>query len=242
MSVSADGFNWELVPSPYKAGTYGVAYGNGTWVITGNGANLLIKYSTDGITWNNNTSNAASSEKVFFSNGYFFTKKYGTDNDILRSTDGITWETIVKDNSTMQPIWRFNTAAFFPDRLVWSSPLNRDLIWYTTDAGATVNAIEPGSPALDGYNSACIFEDYRTNGNFWVAGARKFIVTSSWGIINAETTNLEDVSPWSSNALKHNHGYLGMSKRSGELTQEGGFLVYGQPKKRMAFWNLRQFN
>lgn len=221
MSVSADGFTWELIPSPYKTvGTHGVAYGNGTWVITGYGPNLLIKYSTDGVTWKNNTSNAASSEKVFFSNGYFFTKKYNTDNDILRSTDGITWTTISKSDSTMGPLWRYNTGAFFPDRLVWSNPTSGDHLWYTTDGGATVGALEHGQ----GYPpSICIFEDYGSNRAFWCAATKQFTVTPSWGVANVQSTNLTAFEPWSSNSLKQNHGYLGMTKMSGNLIQQGGY-------------------
>lgn len=67
-----------------------VAYGNGTWVVTGNGQAALC--STDsGVTWNPTPMPAASNWNVLtFAGGTFYAFATGTAT-YATSTDGLTW-------------------------------------------------------------------------------------------------------------------------------------------------------
>jgi len=95
-SASANGaaLTWTLA-TPRGIGSYmsNIAYGNGKFIATGTIHYALgtgrMAYSTDGITWTEDTNSAIKGMEVSFCGGRFFA--FGWEEGVLTSTDGITW-------------------------------------------------------------------------------------------------------------------------------------------------------
>lgn len=88
---SADCETWtNVIPGSYTGISYGIAYGNGLYVVTR--ANGQVLYSSDLITWTKSAQTLTGSRQVAFLNGVF-TAHYGdsVNAKYWYSSDGETW-------------------------------------------------------------------------------------------------------------------------------------------------------
>jgi hypothetical protein len=93
IQTSTDGVLWIERDSGTKLNLNGVAYGNKTYVVTGDG---IILTASDGINWTAQTTvNNARLHGVAFGNGLFVTAGYDENNSgntsIHTSTNGVNW-------------------------------------------------------------------------------------------------------------------------------------------------------
>jgi photosystem II stability/assembly factor-like uncharacterized protein len=95
MVQSTDGQTWTaLTPGLPVSNTFGVAYGNGTWVA--GGYNGKMAYSTDGENWTEADITGFASLGVAYGNGKWVA--VGQQGKMAYSTDGgVTW-TLVTDS------------------------------------------------------------------------------------------------------------------------------------------------
>lgn len=105
ISRSVDLVTWSTPSQPFPSNRMrDITFGNGIFVIVGDGANYTstvgqVNYSSDGITWNASNSSVAPTnawQKVIFAGGVFI----ATSNNgvFMRSTDAITWSTVTVPN------------------------------------------------------------------------------------------------------------------------------------------------
>lgn len=94
IGTSPNAITWTYRTNAFPNGQYpnSVAYGNGVYVVVGNGGN--INTSSDGITWVSQTSTfgTANIGSITFGNGLFVAIST-INNRIATSPDGITWTT-----------------------------------------------------------------------------------------------------------------------------------------------------
>lgn len=93
IATSLDGNNFtQAVSVGGVTNAYGVAYGNGLWVVVGTGTRT-IAYSTDGTNWTGTTANGGMNSAgwgVKYGEGRWVAVGNGTQK-IVSSTDGINW-------------------------------------------------------------------------------------------------------------------------------------------------------
>lgn len=105
VSTSLDLAVWTTPVMPFPSTRMrDITFGNGIFVIVGDGTNYTsttgqVNYSTDGITWNSSNSSVAPTnawQKVVFGGGVFI----ATSNNgvFMRSSDAITWSTVTVPN------------------------------------------------------------------------------------------------------------------------------------------------
>jgi hypothetical protein len=85
---------------------FGVAYGNGLWVVGGTSG--ALRTSTDTVTWVTQNSNFGTTNvgDVFYENGLWFAT--GANGTLRTSTDTVTWVTQTSQFDTNQ----INSAAY----------------------------------------------------------------------------------------------------------------------------------
>ena len=97
--TSTDGINWDYSNGlPSKTTAYGMAYGNGVYVVVGTNFNTLqrvIHYSTNGLSWAQAADptgmNAGDWSAVAYGDGQFIAVQGGVDAFAYTSPDGQTW-------------------------------------------------------------------------------------------------------------------------------------------------------
>ena len=113
ISYSYDGINWAepfRISEDPKNYWYGLAYGNGVYVLAG--LQGYVSTSTDGITWTTPVvvGDGNSWYDISFGNGRFVI--VGADGYIASSTDGITWDTPLAYSSTYRYDIVFGNGIF----------------------------------------------------------------------------------------------------------------------------------
>jgi hypothetical protein len=90
IATSTDGVSWTSRTTGTASTINAIVYGNGLYVIGGNGGVILT--STDTITWTARTSNTTSTiNAIVYGNGLFVVA--GNNAFLTASTDGVTWIT-----------------------------------------------------------------------------------------------------------------------------------------------------
>src|SRR5262249_28761021 len=117
---SSDGLAWTVLDSGVTNRLDSIAYGNGTWVVCGDGGTILS--SIDGTTWTRRTSGVAVDLKVAFGNGIFLAAAGSYDglqdtyaDYTVSSPDGINW------SPHFEPAWNYaavNSLIFADNRFV----------------------------------------------------------------------------------------------------------------------------
>ncbi len=98
---SSDGSSWAQASAPFTIPSGSIAFGNGTFVIAGDGSSPYlttgtVATSTDGINWTaTDTSITPGFQGIAFGNGLFVTRTRfgGTHVTMAYSADGINWST-----------------------------------------------------------------------------------------------------------------------------------------------------
>ena len=143
---SQDGVDWATSLTSYDGQLMGVAYGNGTFVVTTlnrDRAYIEILYSKDGITWlsaNVNISGCYASNVVYANNkfvastGLYDNSLYSSHAAILCSTDGVNWVelTISEKNAVEGKVGGWVGIAY-GDGKILILPRNSSKMLYTAD-------------------------------------------------------------------------------------------------------------
>jgi photosystem II stability/assembly factor-like uncharacterized protein len=95
LRTSTDASTWNSRTTNTSQNIFGMAYGNGKYVIVGSGG--MANTSTDGITWGTPVtvvSGDTSLNSLAFGNGIFVATRSTSTNQIVTSTDGVTWNAV----------------------------------------------------------------------------------------------------------------------------------------------------
>ncbi len=119
---------WTYRTSGTSNTLWGVAYGNSTFVIVGQGGTILT--SSDGITWTSRSGTSSHLYGVSYTNSTFMA--VGESGTILTSSDGITWTLrtsgtssllrgVIYGNSTFVAVGDLGTILTSSDGTSWTS-------------------------------------------------------------------------------------------------------------------------
>jgi hypothetical protein len=176
---STDGTNF--IPSPFNLfnSTYGIAYGNGTFVaggVSSNASNYTIAYSTDGINWT--LSSATPSNQVnaiAYANDIFCAVGNDIFGAVATSPDGINW-------TQYNPTTNLVCIAYGAGR--WFAGDGNGNIYYSTDNWYTYGVIYSVP-----YFTSLVFGDTLVGtdfiGNIWYSGD----VGNTWNSNNLGLSN-----------------------------------------------------
>lgn len=180
---SLDGVTWSRVGLSYDTWTYSPCYGNGKYVVMGNGWRFF--YSTDGVHWTADAMLGANTENwyVAFGNGRFVAVKnvstsvdissaYG--NQAAYSEDGENWTEV-----TLPIKSEWNAIAFGNGKFVIKDWYNHRRILYSEDGENWTQATIPSSGITKDFSSL-----------FYVNGL--FMITTD----NNELLYSEDGAKW----------------------------------------------
>jgi len=158
---STDGKNWTALATPVVGATTvwqqwsDIAYGNGRFVVIGNGAATgPIKYSFDGITWYA-TPKTYNVDKISYGQGVFVAVSIG-NNIAYTSEDGLAWTAQTVTASNYSAMAFGYTATTFRGTFVTASNTNISSVIYAgartkarsivgTGVLSSLNIFEPGS-------------------------------------------------------------------------------------------------
>jgi hypothetical protein len=158
---STDGKNWTAFATPVVGATTvwqqwsDIAYGNGRFVVIGNGAATgPIKYSFDGITWYA-TPKTYNVDKISYGQGVFVAVSIG-NNVAYTSEDGLAWTAQTVTASNYSAMAFGYTATTFRGTFVTASNTNISSVIYAgartkarsivgTGVLSSLNIFEPGS-------------------------------------------------------------------------------------------------
>jgi hypothetical protein len=187
--TSTDGISWttnETVANAVNAQLLDIAYGGGTWVISGFGGARFLS-STDGSTWTQRGAPGfAVPAKVAYGAGRFVAPASG--NTAYTSTDGTTWTSVTvaaSTNTTLEAV-AFGSGKF----IVVGRDSNFLAAVFTSADGTTwtpANAI-PGAVPGNGFIAAA------ASPTGFVAAGGSFVYSSADGVTwTARTSGLPSV-------------------------------------------------
>lgn len=178
---SLDGVTWSRVGLSYDTWTYSPCYGNGKYVVMGNGWRFF--YSTDGVHWTADTMLGADTENwyVAFGNGRFVAVKnvsasvdissaYG--NQAAYSEDGENWTGV-----TLPIKSEWNAIAFGNGKFVIKDWYNHRRILYSEDGENWTQATIPSSGITKDFSSL-----FYVNGLFMIKTNNNELLYSKDGV------------------------------------------------------------
>ncbi len=135
LAYSVDGYNWSKASlGTTSAGMYGIAYGNGRYVVCGSNIGNRISWSNDGISWTP-ASPSVSFNSVIFAFGRFIAT---SSNGIMHSLDGLSWTVSVSSGSyshfcygdrMLIAVSTNGTYLISKNGTTWTTPITTGINW-----------------------------------------------------------------------------------------------------------------
>jgi hypothetical protein len=129
VQVSTDGVNWtRYTPFTNAISPKGITYGNGLFVVVGNGGSNRVMTSTNGTSWTLRSvlGNNDAWQSVAYGYNYFFAIANSGDNRSMYSSDGINWSGFAQNVGSNKIIFangKFTTGYRYSTSLTsWDIP------------------------------------------------------------------------------------------------------------------------
>jgi hypothetical protein len=177
---------------PQDAKFKGLAYGNNTYVTTGEfqgGATGGVAYSTNGVIWNAaSTSGVLNSPFGYVAYGaglFVVLRSYGSGTQYITSPDGITWTlrtfaiavepgAIIFANNQFVLVTKSATVLTSPDGLTWTTRTGINKVW---------NRLTYGNSLYVAVESVTSTVMYSSDGITWTANSLNGITTRGYNSI-----------------------------------------------------------
>ena len=179
--VSTNAVNWTMNYLNYSEYWSSLAYGNGTYVLTGTSFLNAVQVSTDAVSWSTQymPSNAYY-DHVTFGNGVFIAIGY---ESVARSTNGVTWT-----QSAISPQYK-HPVAFGNGVMLSIKTGSGTSVGYRSTDGITWTTVNPPGDPLNGYSNPVFF-----NGSFRIKGSTSSVAARStdgitWTLSTGYTSN-----------------------------------------------------
>lgn len=199
---SEDGLNWNIIPLPKSTYWTSIAYGNGMYVITGNGTN--VAYSTDGVTWKLETMPVSTRWcSVAYGNGRFVAiGGYNSSvNYTAYSDDGIHWK-----QETLSSSAYWNKIVYGNGRFVVCPRQNTTNIIYSENGINWAPSTLPSS-SVNAYSM--------------IYAQDKFVALQGTGVKYTVLYSY-DGETWYENPLPANNFYYGITYGDNKFVAVGG--------------------
>jgi hypothetical protein len=181
-----------IQPMPQDAKFKGLAYGNNTYVTTGEfqgGVTGGVAYSTNGVIWNAaSTSGVLNSPFGYVAYGaglFVVLRSYGSGTQYITSPDGITWTlrtfaiavepgAIIFANNQFVLVTKSATVLTSPDGLTWTTRTGINKVW---------NRLTYGNSLYVAVESVTSTVMYSSDGITWTANSLNGITTRGYNSI-----------------------------------------------------------